>query len=180
MSYIRLNDVSIDFKGRNLLSNISFSIEKGEVCRITGQNGSGKSTLLKLITGLIRPSRGEIMIDGNRLPWGQYMRDVGIIINKPVFIGSLTGVDNLKLLASIQNKISDKAIADWMHRFGLDPSDKTPVRKYSVGMNQKLAIIQALMEEPGTLVLDEPLNGLDRTSKNFVIDTLQDLSLIHI
>lgn len=90
-----------------------------------------------------------------------FPENMGILIENPAFLGGMTGFDNLKLLASIQGKISDDMIMKSITRVGLDPKDKKKYRKYSLGMKQRLGIASAIMEMPDLVILDEPTNALD-------------------
>jgi ABC-2 type transport system ATP-binding protein len=143
------------------LDHVNMKFERGKIHGIIGRNGSGKSVLFKCITGFMTLDEGEIIVNDQRVrPLAS--QDIGIIIEQPGFIGNLSGFKNLKLLASIQGKISDHAIREVMYKVGLDPREKKHVRKYSMGMRQRLAIAQSIMEEPALLVIDEPMNGLDK------------------
>lgn len=118
--------------------------------------------LMRLIAGLIHPSYGEIVYDGKMLGKDiDFPENMGILIENPAFLGGMTGFDNLKLLASIQGKISDDMIMKSITRVGLDPKDKKKYRKYSLGMKQRLGIASAIMEIPDLVILDEPTNALD-------------------
>lgn len=121
--------------------------------------------LLRAISGLIRPTEGYIEIDKKLLGKDiSFPPEAGIIIEKPEFLGYMSGLENLKFLSDIRGQIDDKVIIDYMTLFDLDPTLKKPVRKYSLGMKQKLGIIQAIMENPQILILDEPFNALDENS----------------
>lgn len=121
--------------------------------------------LLRTIAGLVIPTSGTIDFDGKRLH-----RDIsippslGLIIEKPEFLSYMTGLENLKQLAAINKKVSENTIKEYMRLFELDPESKQTMRRYSLGMKQKIGIIQALMENPDILILDEPFNALDEKS----------------
>jgi ABC-2 type transport system ATP-binding protein len=148
------------FKETIALNNVSLRFETGKIHGIIGRNGSGKTVLFKCICGFMSLTGGEIMIDGVRLKPYQ-MQNIGIIIEEPGFISSMSGYDNLRYLAAVSNKISSEKIRETLLQVGLSPTDKKKVGKYSMGMRQRLGLAQAIMEDPPLLVLDEPMNGLD-------------------
>ncbi|GAF66842.1 ABC transporter ATP-binding protein [Bacillus sp. TS-2] len=149
------------FKETKALHQVSISFEKGKIHGIIGRNGSGKTVLFKAICGFMKLDSGEIIVDG-KVVKPQAPQDIGLIIEEPGFIGSLSGFRNLKLLASIKKKISDDEIRHTIEQVGLDPNSKKHVSKYSLGMRHRLGIAQAIMEKPTLLILDEPMNGLDK------------------
>jgi ABC-2 type transport system ATP-binding protein len=118
---------------------------------------------MKCICGFLFPTRGKIFVDYEQVGKDMdFPEDLGLIIETPGFLPQYSGMKNLEILASLKNKIGRKQIAETIRRVGLDPSMKKPVGKYSLGMRQRLGIAQAIMEEPSLLILDEPLNGLDK------------------
>ena len=170
---IEIKNVSLKIKENRILENVSLQCEKGEISGIIGRNGSGKTMLMKCICGFVHPTHGEIQVHGKRIGKDvDFIPDAGIIIETPSFIPYYSGIKNLALLASIQNKIKKSEIEDAMERVGLDPNMKKNVKKYSLGMRQRLALAQAIMENPKILILDEPFNGLD---KEGVLDMLKYL-----
>lgn len=158
---IKLIGVSKGFKHVPVLNNVNLTVEGSTITGIIGPNGSGKTTLLKLIAGLSYPTNGEIYIDGNKLSRGEVTPSIGIIIGNPTFIETLNGFDNLKYLASIRNEITDEKIIHTLELVGLGLYSKVKIKHYSLGMISRLAIAQAIMEEPEILLLDEPTNALD-------------------
>ena len=160
---IVVNDVSLKIKEKNILSNVSLQVRQGEICGIVGRNGSGKTMLLKCICGFVRPTAGMVLVQGKKIGKEvDFIPDAGIIIENPGFIPYYSGIKNLRLLAAIQGKIKDKEIREAMVKVGLNPDRRRAVRKYSLGMRQRLGLAQAIMENPNTLILDEPFNGLDK------------------
>ncbi len=160
---IDVRDVSLSIKKNNILKNVNMRCVKGEICGIVGRNGSGKTMLMKCICGFVHPTEGEISVSEKKIGRDvDFIPDAGIIIEAPGFIPYYSGIKNLKLLASIQHKIGEEKIRDAMEVVGLDPDLKKPVKKYSLGMKQRLGLAQAIMEDPGVLILDEPFNGLDK------------------
>lgn len=165
---IEIKNVSKNFKDINVLNNVNLSFEDGKIYGFIGTNGSGKTVLLKMICAFYEPTSGEILFDDKNIIKNQeFPPSTRALIEKPTFLPDLSGRDNLKLLASIQNKIGDYEIDKVLDAVGLkDAADKI-YHKYSLGMKQKLGIAQVLMEDPKIMIFDEPFNGLDDgSSKN--------------
>lgn len=161
---IKVNNVSLTIKKYNILSDVSLNVEKGQAVGLVGGNGSGKTMLMKCICGFNTLFTGEIRVDDNVIGKDlEFPENTGFIIETPGFIPYMSGFDNLKVLAKIKNKITHEDIRDYMNLVGLDPDSKKNVKKYSLGMRQRLVIAQALMEDPKVLILDEPFNGLDKS-----------------
>lgn len=159
---ISVKDVSREMKSNIILNNINLQFESGKIYGLCDHNGSGKTMLLRAIAGLIEIDHGEIMIDGNTLHKDiDYPPEMGLIIETPTFFKYYTGMENLQYLAEIKNKISKNDIIEALKRVGLDSNDRRTVAKYSLGMKQRLAIAQAVMEKPQLILLDEPTNALD-------------------
>lgn len=159
---IELCNVTKKFKNETVLNNINVSFEKGKIHGIIGRNGSGKTVLFKCIAGFLSVSDGSIKV--NNIEIGKdcdFIQDCGIIIENTDFIEMYSGKRNLYLLASILNKVGREEINNVMIKVGLDHNSKKMVKKYSLGMKQRLSIAQAIMENPSILILDEPMNGLD-------------------
>ena len=160
---IRVEGVYKRFGTDTVLKDVSRSFERGRIHGIVGNNGSGKTVLMKCICGFLIPDSGSITVNGERVGVDvDFPRDMGLIIETPGFLPNMTGVKNLEILASLNKKIGLEEIAATIRRVGLDPLMKKPVGKYSLGMRQRLGIAQAIMEDPALLILDEPLNGLDK------------------
>ncbi len=159
---IEIEEATKCFKAQRALDNVSLNFEKGKIHGIIGRNGSGKTVLMKCICGLMYLDTGIIIVDGKRLQKDiNIPKNIGIIIETPGFLGSYSGYRNLKMLADINKKADRYTIRETIELVGLDPDDKKHVRKYSLGMKQRLGIAQAIMENPEILILDEPMNGLD-------------------
>ena len=164
---IDVKNISLTIKKQKILDNVSLSCEEGKIYGLVGRNGSGKTMLMKCICGFIRPDEGETTVLGKKIGKDcDFAPDTGIIIETPGFIGHYSGFKNLKLLAGINRKINDDKIREVMEFVGLDPKMKKSVRKYSLGMRQRLGLAQAIMEDPKVLILDEPMNGLDKNGVN--------------
>ena len=160
---ISVQQVSKSFGEAEVLHEVSHEFERGKIHGIVGNNGSGKTVLMKCICGFLLPTKGRILVDNKWVGHDMdFPEDAGIIIETPGFLPNLTGMKNLELLASLRRRIEREAIRQAIIRVGLDPDMKKPVGKYSLGMRQRLGIAQAIMENPSLLILDEPLNGLDK------------------
>ena len=163
MDIIDVKNVNLTLGKTQILKNINVSFEQGKIHSLIGRNGSGKTMLMKCICGFIKPTSGEITVDGKRVGKDvDFPKNMGIIIETPGFIPYYSGYKNLKLLAGLNNRIGKKEIMQSMEQVGLDPKLKRHVRKYSLGMRQRLGLAQAIMENPDLLILDEPFNGLDK------------------
>lgn len=160
---VSVQNVSKDFGQERVLKSVSRDFEAGRIHGIVGNNGSGKTVLMKCICGFLLPTEGKVIVNGKYVGRDvDFPHDLGIIIETPGFLPNMTGVKNLEILASLNKKIGLSEIADTIRRVGLDLHMKKPVGKYSLGMRQRLGIAQAIMENPNLLILDEPLNGLDK------------------
>lgn len=159
---IELKNISKTIRGTEIIKNVSVKFETGIVTGIRGTNGSGKTMLMRLIAGLIKPTTGEIIIDGEML-WKDiaFPKSIGILIENPAFIDYYSGLENLKLLASIQKRVNEEYIRDTLISVGLNPDDPKEYKCYSLGMKQRLGIAAAIMESPDIILLDEPTNALD-------------------
>ena len=171
-----LEDYCKSFKSAEVLKNINLTLESGKVIGLKGKNGSGKTMLMRAISGLILPTSGKVYINDKEL--GRHISfppSIGILIENPSFISNYTGFKNLKILASIQNRISDDEIRDAIRKVGLDPDDKRTFKKYSLGMKQRLGIAAAIMERPDIVILDEPINALDEAGAGLIKGLLDEL-----
>lgn len=159
---ISMLNVSKTIKQVPILENVSLNLESGTVYGLWGTNGSGKTMLLRLLAGLIRPTAGSISLDNQRLGKNMdFPPSMGLLIENPAFLPGLTGLENLKLLAEINARIKPRTIAQTLSSVGLDPRDPRRVKKYSLGMKQRLGLAAAFMESPDLILLDEPTNALD-------------------
>jgi len=169
-----VKNVSKTYKGLTLFQNVNLDVEKGKIYGIVGPNGSGKSVLFKMICGFVLPDSGAILIDDTISDENKrFPENFGIIIDRPGYIANKTGFQNLKELAVIRDKIDDNKIRVTMELVGLNPQATQKVKNYSLGMKQKLAIAQAIMEDQQVLILDEAFNGLDIES----VDRIRELLL---
>ena len=173
---IKLEKVSKYFKEEKVLDDVSMEFEKGKIYGIVGKNGSGKTVLFKVIAGYLKTSSGSVYVNNKKI--GQDMdfaEDMGLIIETPGFLTQYNAYQNLEYLASIRNKITKEKIKEAIRMVGLDPDDKKKVGKFSLGMRQRLGIAQAIMENPDLLLLDEPMNGLDKQGIGVVKSLLLEL-----
>ncbi|MEI3246313.1 MAG: ABC transporter ATP-binding protein [Lachnospiraceae bacterium] len=151
------------FGKEEILHGIDRTFEAGKIHGIVGNNGSGKTVLMKCICGFLIPDKGHVRVNGKEVGKDiDFPENMGIIIETPGFLPGVTGLKNLKLLASLRGLADEKKVRQTIERVGLDPDLKKPVSKYSLGMRQRLGIAQAIMEDPSLLILDEPFNGLDK------------------
>ena len=173
---ITVKDLCLTIKKTEILKNITVDFAKGKIHGLIGRNGSGKTMLMKCICGFVKPTSGEITVDGKRIGKDiDFPKNTGIIIETPSFIPYYSGYKNLKLLADLNKKIKTEHIKEVMVQVGLDPESKLHVRKYSLGMRQRLRLAQAIMEDPDLLILDEPMNGLDKDGVKDMRKYLLDL-----
>lgn len=171
---IELKNVTKSYKGNVLFDAVDLTISRGKIVGIVGPNGSGKSILFKMMCGFVFPDTGEVYVREQQIGKGsRFPEDFGIIIDRPGYIASKTGFENLRELAQIQNKISEETIRKTMLVLGLNPDNQQKVKNYSLGMKQKLAIAQAIMENQQILILDEAFNALDHDS----VQSLRELLL---
>lgn len=160
---IELHDLVKTFGQDTVLKGITRNFEAGRIHGIVGNNGSGKTVMFKCICGFLQPTSGKVFVNGKQIGKDvDFPEDLGLIIETPGFLPNLTGLKNLEILAALNNKIDLKQVADTIRRVGLDPLSRKPVGKYSLGMRQRLGIAQAIMEGPSLMILDEPMNGLDK------------------
>jgi len=170
---ITINNLTKKFKDEIVLNNINMTLESGNIYGIIGQNGSGKSVLLKIICAFYIPSQGEVLIDNiNYCNGKNFPKNLRALIEKKAFLPDISGFNNLKLLAKIENKITDEEINESLKIVNLYEEKDKMFSKYSMGMKQKLGIASALMEDPEIIILDEPFNGIDEESKEKITNEL--------
>lgn len=172
---IELKNVTKEFDKVEVIKNINLEFESGKIYGLYGRNGSGKSVLMKLICGFLIPTKGKILINGKDFnAKNEYPDNLRAVIEKPSFFPELTGFENLKLLAKIQNKIGEEEIIKALNLVNLIDEKDKKYSKYSLGMKQKLAIAQAIMEDPSILILDEPFNGIEEKSVEKITKFLKE------
>lgn len=161
MHTLEVKNINKVYRGKSILQDINADFTGGNIYGITGKNGAGKTVLFKVMTGLIVPTSGCVLYDGEDLKKSD--ADIGLLIDDVSFYPEFSGMKNLMLLAGIRKKIGQYEVAQAMERVGLNPNDKTIFWKYSLGMKQRLTLAQAIMERPDFLFLDEPTNSIDET-----------------
>lgn len=163
MDAVIVKNLTKKFKEATVLDNVNVTFEKGKVHGLIGRNGSGKTMLMKCICGIVPPTSGEIIVNEKRIGKDTDIpKNVGVIIETPGFIPNYSAYNNLKFLAALNNNIGREEIRNAIKSVGLNPDDKKHVGKFSLGMRQRLGLAQAIMENPDLLILDEPMNGLDK------------------
>lgn len=170
---IKIENLTKEFKDSLILNDINLEFQEGKVYGLVGPNGSGKSVLLKIICAFYMPTKGKVLIDGvNYNDGNNFPPNLRALIDKPSFIPDLSGFENLKLLANIQNLINDDDIINTLKIVNLYEEKDKKFYKYSMGMKQKLGIASVLMEKPKIMILDEPFNGIDDESKSKLFEYL--------
>lgn len=160
---LKVEHINKQLKKQQVLSDVSLHVDKGSICGIVGNNGSGKTVLFKCILGLYHVDSGEIYIDGRlRKKKDDVYRDAAALIDSPAFLSECTGLQNLQYLYELNHKKDKPYLKEILQRVGLDGDSRKKVKNYSLGMKQRLAIGQVLMEDKDFIILDEPMNGLDR------------------
>lgn len=153
------------FGSEEVLKHVSVEFHPGNIYGIIGRNGSGKTVLLKCICGFLYPDIGEVHVFGKIIGKDiDFAPHTGILIERPGFLPNETARKNLRWLAQLEAGITKERVDAVLRLVGLNPDDKKPVGKYSMGMQQKVGIAQALLSKPKLLILDEPMNALDKKS----------------
>ena len=159
---LEVNHIAKSFKGNPVLTDVSLQVKSGQLIHISGANGSGKSTLFKIITKLLEPDHGSVRIGKDDL--------IGALIENPGFLEFESMMTNLRFLANLNNRFDQSYTLQLVKQFGLNPTNRQAISKYSVGMRQKVGIIQAVMEHQSLILLDEPTRGLDKASiEQFIV-----------
>lgn len=175
---IQLDSISKHYRQENVLSEITLHFTGRVIYGLVGPNGCGKTTLMRCICGFTRPSSGTVTVLGKRIGKDcDFAPSTGIIIETPGFLSHENARRNLTMLAGISGKASRERVDEVIRLVGLEPEEKKPVGKYSLGMRQRLAIAQAILEDPQILILDEPFNGLDQdgiTNIHALLQTLKE------
>ncbi|MEH7237722.1 ATP-binding cassette domain-containing protein [Bacillus sp. JJ1562] len=160
---VRTTGLTKKRKGKELVTNIDLHIHKGEIYGLLGQNGAGKTTIMKMLTGILKPTSGEIELFGKRLTESSkfMLKRVGSIIEYPIFFEHLTAMENLKLHCEYLGYYDDKGIKQALDMVYLKGIENKSVKEFSLGMKQRLGIARAIITKPELIILDEPTNGLD-------------------
>ncbi len=172
---LKAEHVSKTIKNAQILKDINLELSGGTVYGFTGRNGSGKTMLFRALSGLMRLTEGTVTLDGKTLGKDfSVLPSLGIVLENVGLFTSMTGKENLKYLAGLTGRIGDKEITHALERVGLDPDDNRTYKKYSLGMKQRLAIAQAIMESPDVIMLDEPTNGLDDSGVKLIRNLIME------
>lgn len=172
---IKVENICKKIKNNEIIKNISYQFDCGKIYGLYGRNGSGKTVFLKLLSGFYKLDSGSVLYDGVSYSKNNVCKDVRVLIDGPSFYGDLSSYDNLKLLADINKKISNKEIEDILKVVNLYDEKDKKYSKYSLGMKQKLGIAQALMENTKYIFLDEPFNGVEEATVTKLIDYIKSI-----
>ena len=172
---IQLQNVTKRIKENTVLDNVSYTFKSGFVYGLKGQNGSGKTMLLRAISGLINLDSGSIFIDGEKLHDKiEFPPETGIVIENMELLPECSAKRNLQMLAKIKNIADEKDISFSLERVGLDPDSDKKVKKFSLGMKQRLNIAQAIFENQKIILLDEPTNALDEDAVQLIYKIIRE------
>ena len=179
MAYIEAKNYMKAINSNTVLDNLDLRLEKGKIYGLVGRNGCGKTMLIRAVCGLITPDSGEMIVDGIIVGNGIYPKSLGVVIENITLFEYMSAFKNLKMLNDVsRNKIDESEIKAWLERLGLKADDRRNIKKYSLGMKQKVSLIQAFMNKPDLIILDEPTNALDeesvRTLSEIITQTNKD------
>ncbi|MCR6514625.1 MAG: ABC transporter ATP-binding protein [Clostridium chrysemydis] len=181
MSYLRLENIGKKIKGKEILKNISFELNKGEIVGFVGPNGAGKTTTIKMILGILSTESGDIFINDKNIKdkdgMMESLKSISNMIESPALYSYLTGYENLKQILRSDKRIDKKFVDEVIELVNLKESINEKVKNYSLGMKQRLAIAQALITKPKLLILDEPTNGLDPVGIVEIRNILKNFSI---
>lgn len=173
---IKIANVTKKFGENKVLDDVNLIFEPGKIYGIQGKNGSGKTMLMRAISGLLSLNEGEVDVFGEVIGKDRdFPKSAGILIEHPGLLPEISGFENLKTVMSINKIVSDDEIKKAMSDFDLDPNSNLKVKKYSLGMKQKVGILMAILEKPQVVILDEPTNGLDEASVEKFKDMIMSL-----
>ena len=180
---IKIANVTKKFGENKVLDDVNLIFEPGKIYGIQGKNGSGKTMLMRAISGLLSLNEGEVEVFGEVIGVDRdFPKSAGILIEHPGLLPEISGFENLKTVMSINKIVSDEEIKKAMSNFDLDPNSNLKVKKYSLGMKQKVGILMAILERPQVVILDEPTNGLDEASvekfKDMILNLKDDSRVI--
>lgn len=175
---LQVSNLNKTINKRHIIKNLSFEVKKGEVFGFLGPNGAGKTTTIRMIVGLTTPTSGDVKVLGRSVlaNRSEVMKDIGAIVENPELYPFLSGLENLKQFARMQDGISKEDIDRVVKLVGLENRIKEKVGRYSLGMRQRLGLAQALLHKPKILILDEPTNGLDPAGIREIRDYIKKLA----
>lgn len=173
---ITITNVSKTINKDIILDDINLSLTGGKIYGLTGQNGCGKTMLMRLICGLIHPTKGKVYINGDEIGKNiDFPLSIGLLLENPSFLDKYNGYDNLKILADLKGNIDEQEIINTLQNVGLNPRDKKKYYKYSLGMKQRLGIAAAIMGKPDLILLDEPINAIDKDGVSEILKVIKSL-----
>lgn len=173
---VSVQHITKRFGSDTVLKDVSMELEQGKIHGIIGRNGSGKTVLMKCICGFLRPTEGAAQVFGKTIGKDcDFAPNTGMLIETPGFLPHETGMNNLLWLAKLGKRASKDRVKALIEMVGLDSSLRKPVSQYSLGMRQRLGIAQALLDDPALLILDEPMNGLDKNGVRSIRELLLSL-----
>lgn len=171
---IKIRNISKRFKNLEIFEDVSLEIPTGKIVGLVGENGSGKSVLMKMLCGYSKPTSGSINVYEETLGVNRdFPRSVGVLINDSNFIKNYTGMENLEYLINIRKQTDKTFLNELIQIFDMERNIHKRYKSYSLGMKQKLRIIQAFMEQPNLVLLDEPFNALDKKSTMVLVDLIK-------
>jgi len=170
-----VRNLELSYGRQKVVNDVSFHLSSGRILALIGPNGAGKSSIMRILAGLVRPEKGQLILQGKLLPSPEAIhQEAGFFIEGPDFYTHLNAQQNLMLLKKIRN--AEQSVDELLQLVGLEHAATKKVRKFSSGMKQRLGIAQALLGNPSMLVLDEPFNGLDPEVKQEMMDLIRKLS----
>ena len=175
---IEIRNVTKVIKKTKVIDNVNITFEGGKIYGLSGKNGCGKTMLMRLISGLIYPTEGEVVIDGKILGKDcSFPKSIGLLIENPAFLEEYTAYENLRMLNGVGgNRLDKEEILSLIKSVGLDPHDSRKYYKFSLGMRQRLGIAAAIMGKPDVILLDEPINAIDEDGVSEIRDLIRSLS----
>lgn len=175
---IEIRNVTKVIKKTRVIDNVDITFEGGKIYGLSGKNGCGKTMLMRLISGLIYPTEGEVVIDGKILGKDcSFPKSIGLLIENPAFLEEYTAYENLRMLNRVGgNRLDKEEILSLIKSVGLDPHDSRKYYKFSLGMRQRLGIAAAIMGKPDVILLDEPINAIDEDGVSEIRDLIRSLS----
>ena len=175
---IEIRNVTKVIKKTKVIDNVDITFEGGKIYGLSGKNGCGKTMLMRLISGLIYPTEGEVVIDGKILGKDcSFPKSIGLLIENPAFLEEYTAYENLRMLNGVGgNRLDKEEILSLIKSVGLDPHDSRKYYKFSLGMRQRLGIAAAIMGKPDVILLDEPINAIDEDGVSEIRDLVRSLS----
>lgn len=175
MNRLIINNVSLQLDNQRIINEVNLDLKSGKVYGFVGKNGSGKTMLFRIISGLLKPTAGDVFYNDLKLHQDiECLPSCGLILENVGLYPDLSSIDNLKMLGNLKNKVSLQTVIDCIKRVGLDPNNKKPFSKFSLGMKKKALLAQAILEQPEVLILDEPSAALDMDGKDILYSIVNE------